>query len=166
MSKKGLDFTLKSVTSTELPKFDPTAKKKKKKLTAVKELNSQEKEPNSQEKEPITVKEEPNSQDDALDFDFGKKKKKKRVETSTSQPAVTAVTIAEVDGDYDYFSLLQRVCSNLGKAAETSTSLALPDLIVEPEGTTKTVWRNIARIGKKLNRDIDHIRKFRVFVCR
>ena len=145
MSVKGLDFSLKSVTSgVELPTFDPTLQKKKKKKTLKTETEPDQ------------------AASDDLDFDFGKKKKKKQSKPTVVPPDTTTstVTIAEVDGDYDYFALLQRVCSNLGKVAETSGSLSLPELIVEPEGTTKTVWRNIARVGAKLNRDVDHIRKF------
>ena len=153
------DFGLKSINTTELPVFDPTSKKKKKKVTValVKPVESME---------PVkpTTKEALTPTESQLDdeFDFGKKKKKKApiVAVTTTTVSVAVESIAEVDGDYDYFSLLQRVCNNLGKTADNSTTLALPDLIVEPEGTTKTVWRNIARVGQKLNRDIDHIRKF------
>lgn len=101
------------------------------------------------------------------DFSFGKKKKKKVLPKALETTEVVDTddqsksdTLIENANGYDYYSLLSRGREKMVNQKDQKTVLSIPALVVEPEGTTKTTWRNITQVATRLKRDRDHIKAY------
>jgi translation initiation factor 2 subunit 2 len=131
--------------------FDPTMKKKKKKDPEPELSNEME--------------------------IFGKKKKKVKKQESEAElekemtivpenvsepPLVILKKSGELDGEgvYDYYSLLGRINSLLGKTGQAHQKINIPPPQIAQVGSIKTTWINFEATVKSLNRGRDHFLQF------
>ena len=133
--------------------FDPTMKKKKKK----------DPEPEPELSNEMEI--------------FGKKKKKVKkqelepelekemtiVPENVSEPPLAILKKSgELDGEgvYDYYSLLGRINSLLGKTGQAHQKINIPPPQIAQVGSIKTTWINFEATVKSLNRDREHFLQF------
>jgi translation initiation factor 2 subunit 2 len=131
----------------ELQSFDPSQKKKKKKIS-----------------KPV---EDSKAVVDSLDdFKFGSKKKKKKQVLVEEEEQTVLNSSKDENGEYkeyDYFELLAKIHKLLGTDSNPEgqkKSVNLPSLEIRMVGTTKTLWTNIRIVAQRLNRDVEHLKQY------